>query len=143
MATNIPKNKENGCRNCGKKGHHHKDCRGDIICFICKKRGHRTFECPTKEPQRNFGATVRPTREMAAASVCDQPGPSDAVAAVQDSSMLKVSNPYVEVSVLGGRLCKLTSLIDTGSPVSFVKYRAIANLVSKDKIKLEPANRVL
>lgn len=124
VVTSVARNKENGCRNCGKKGHHHKDCRGDLICFICKKKGHRTFECPSKEQQRNFGATARATREAAAASVYAQPGPSDAVAAVDDSSVLELSDPYVQVCALGGRPCNLTSLIDTGSPVSFIKYKA-------------------
>ncbi|KMQ83125.1 hypothetical protein RF55_20865 [Lasius niger] len=39
-------NKDVPCRNCGKKGHAHKDCRGEPTCFYCKEKGHRRFDCP-------------------------------------------------------------------------------------------------
>ncbi|KAL6257285.1 hypothetical protein P5V15_007106 [Pogonomyrmex californicus] len=33
------------CRNCGKKSHSHKDCRGNLTCFYCKAWGYRKFDC--------------------------------------------------------------------------------------------------
>jgi len=36
---NKPVNKL--CRNCGGANHHHKDCRKELTCFLCKGKGHR------------------------------------------------------------------------------------------------------
>lgn len=60
------------CRNCGKKGHNHKDCRGEPVCFYCKAKCHRQFDCPnarkketkasqpTRFPQSSVAANVEP-----------------------------------------------------------------------------------
>jgi len=33
------------CRNCGGANHHHKDCKKELTCFLCKGKGHRRFDC--------------------------------------------------------------------------------------------------
>lgn len=33
---------DSSCKNCGKKGHHHRDCKEkELTCFYCKQKGHR------------------------------------------------------------------------------------------------------
>ena len=36
------------CRKCGELGHLEKDCKGEILCLICQKKGHRFTECGEK-----------------------------------------------------------------------------------------------
>lgn len=39
--------KDSVCKNCGKKGHGHKECRATTITyFYCKEKGHKSYECP-------------------------------------------------------------------------------------------------
>jgi len=42
----VKEPKDDLCRNCGKKGHSHKECRNEVTCFYCKQKGHRAFDCP-------------------------------------------------------------------------------------------------
>lgn len=51
---------EGVCKNCGKKGHSHQECRGEPTCFYCKEKGHRLFECPLI--RRKEGKPPTPTR---------------------------------------------------------------------------------
>lgn len=123
------KSKENTCRNCGKKGHAHKDCRGEPTCFYCKSKGHRQFDCPAlkkKEASAPAGARTitaqrTPFRPTAAAVSVEEEQP-DSVAVVQDTeSRLEINTPFVRVSELMGEPINPTALIDTGSPVSFIR----------------------
>jgi len=36
------------CRKCGEVGHLEKDCKGETLCSICQKKGHRFTECGEK-----------------------------------------------------------------------------------------------
>lgn len=39
--------KDQICKNCGKRGHHHKECRStQVTCFYCKDKSYRSYECP-------------------------------------------------------------------------------------------------
>lgn len=41
------KQKDDSCRNCGrKKGHTHLECRSQLMCFFCKAKRHRQYDCP-------------------------------------------------------------------------------------------------
>lgn len=52
----------NNCRNCGKQGHHHKECKNSVTtCFYCKKKGHRSFECPDLKRKNPQAATSQST----------------------------------------------------------------------------------
>jgi len=43
------------CRKCGVLGHRDENCRGtSLICKLCKKEGHISFVCPTKQTQKNY-----------------------------------------------------------------------------------------
>nr|GEY76694.1 hypothetical protein [Tanacetum cinerariifolium] len=39
------------CRNYGKPGHATNDCKGDWVCFRCKKPRHKIVDCPESKPQ--------------------------------------------------------------------------------------------
>jgi len=123
----IEKPQIQACRNCGKKGHNHKTCRGQLTCFYCKVPGHRQFDCPNKKPG---GSTVSRTQPKPSAVVAAVTGCGDAVpsvdvaaevAAVKDpESTLEIASPLISISSICRKSCKLVALIDTGSPVSFI-----------------------
>lgn len=133
------KTKDSTCRNCGKKGHQHKECRGEANCFYCKKKGHRTYECPAlKRKEVKPGSKVQPST-LTTATVTDStagnstPENSAAkilVAAVEELDReLITDNAYVKVHSLNGEPRNLSALIDTGSPVSFVKSEIYVNVL--------------
>lgn len=136
------------CRNCGKKGHSHRECRGEATCFYCKSKGHRQFDCPAKKKQRaTGGASQVPAASVAAAVTTDQE--TSSVGAVQEAAteparnQLIVSSPFVEVCSLGSIKCKLIALIDTGSPVSFVKYSVYQKFIESCNSKLDSPEKTL
>lgn len=59
---------DNACKNCGKKRHSHLECKGEPICFYCKEKGHRLYECPqVKKKQGNLMLSTRKPVEVAPA----------------------------------------------------------------------------
>lgn len=131
------KAKDNSSRNCGKPGHSHKDCRGEPSCFYCKEKGHRRFDCPVLKKKESKPAIKATTSSGATtASVVPESQPSDTVAVVQAGcNRLVVDDPLVKVSNLQDREINLLALIDTGSPVSFVKNRVYKKFI-------EPFNKM-
>ncbi|XP_029169193.1 uncharacterized protein LOC114939131 [Nylanderia fulva] len=116
---------DSSCKNCGKKGHSHQQCRADATCFYCKERGHRRFDCPALRKKESRTA-AKVTSASTVAATCRDLDPADAneVAAVDEvGSQLVVDNPLIQVS-LSRTTEKLLAMLDTGSPVSFVKASA-------------------
>ncbi|XP_067205030.1 uncharacterized protein [Linepithema humile] len=112
------------CRNCGKKRHSHKDCRGELTCFYCKSKGHRQFDCP-KVKDRNGGKPPTAQRSSmatvaAAVTVDDEEEEVVACVSVATGGNLEITEPFAEISSICGKECKIRALVDTGSPVSFV-----------------------
>lgn len=118
-ANATTKAKDGACRNCGKKGHGHKDCRGEVICFYCKEKGHRRFDCPLLKkdgPGRKptaasalaAGVTEEsPSTSQVAAGVSEEHPPESMIAAVQEGPRrLIVSDPLTAVdSIYIGAFC--------------------------------------
>ncbi|KMQ85270.1 gag protein [Lasius niger] len=80
------KAKDSTCRNCGKKGHGHKDCKSELNCFYCKEKGHRRYDCPAlkkKETKTTVKASGSPI--VAAASVISGSEDLGEVAAVDET----------------------------------------------------------
>jgi len=125
-ATNsMAKPKDGACRNCGKKGHGHKECKGEIIC--CKEKGHRRFDCPLLKKKDGKGQKQTATSAVAA-GVSEESSSADVVAVVQEGlRRLVIEDPVIDVDSLLGKLSQLAALIDTGSPVSFMKYKIFNN----------------
>jgi hypothetical protein len=129
ITTSAQKSKDGACRNCERKGHTHKDCRGDLTCFYCKAKSHRQFDCPTLK-NRSSGKPAAPSsawssrqpQSTAAAAVAEEVAVDNVVTVVSEEkgTKLKLYQPYVNVAELCKRKCKLSALVDTGSPVSFV-----------------------
>lgn len=78
-----------------------------------------------------------------AGSVRAETPTADAVATIEDvGNTIETSSPVVEVSHLNGRRCKLLALIDTDSPVSFIKLETFKNY-RVDNSKIQPTARKL
>jgi len=119
----VYKTKDNTCRNCGKKGHSHKDCRSDLVCFYCKSKGHRKYDCPKLKDKNKTTVPNQPRLAMTAGAVEEDETPGETVAfiAEEDGRQLELSGSIIKVDSIGGQNCELTAMVDTGSPVSFVK----------------------
>jgi len=121
------------CRNCGKKGHNHQlssiISREQLICFYCKVPGHCQYDCPNKKPGGTTSVRMQPKSSAVAAAVTrteeTEPAVEDAaaeVAAVREpETTLEIASPLIRISSLCKRNCNLVALVDTSSPVSFVK----------------------
>jgi len=135
------KAKEAACKNCGKKGHHHKDCRGEATCFYCKEKGHRTYDCPSlkKKEQRTSPAAPGPAVRTAASVESEDPSTTTTVAAVSEASTkLEVTSPFIEVCQVGEKECSLLALVDTGSPVSFIKVKTLYKYIEPNSEIVKP-----
>lgn len=147
---------DSACKNCGKKGHSHLECKGEPICFYCKEKGHRLYECP--QVKKKQGNQMLSTRKPVGVAAADTPeadddgaedgeedGEDETVAAVgeQVSDRLELSNPSVGISAIEERKCELAALIDTGSPVSFIKYSVFCKFFEPTGVKVEPSTRRL
>jgi len=133
--------REVACRNCGKKGHSHKECRGELVCFYCKNKGHRRFDCPALHKR---DAKIPTARSQPSAASVSTDVSANSVASV--SSVLKnieICNPFITVNNINGKSCNLSALIDTGSPVSFVTARVYEKYVKPTDNKMLPVNSKL
>ncbi|KAL6256750.1 hypothetical protein P5V15_011684 [Pogonomyrmex californicus] len=121
VSPNVNKVKDTACRNCGKHGYTHKECRGDPTCFFCKEKGHRQFDCPTlRNRQGAQGPRRQQTVQVAAAVFKEAAEDSVALISEDESSRLKLSRPLMQVNSIYNNACELVALMDTGSPVSFI-----------------------
>lgn len=132
------------CRNCGKKGHVHRICRhSDVTCFYCKAKGHRSFECPKLNRGRS-GSAAAGAAAMSGPRAYGEFSTAGRTVAVVDgvSDKLHVENVLVHVVRLNNVDCDLSALIDTGSPISFIRFD-IYNVFFKDRCeRLEPAGEM-
>jgi len=132
------------CRNCGKKGHNHQNCRAQAVCFYCKAPGHRQYDCPNKKPGGFSNSKLSPKSSAVAAAVTgvEDPAPVEEVAAVRDPrTTLEIVSPLISISSICNKNCKLMALVDTGSPVSFVKNSVYLRYCSC--LVLKPSSRNL
>jgi len=150
-ANTTAKPRDSTCRNCGKKGHGHKDCKVEVSCFYCKEKGHRRFDCPLLKKkdakgQRQPGTSTvaAGVTEAAAAGVAEDHSLANMAAVVQEGPrQLVIDDPLVCVDSLLGERRKLTALIDTGSPVSFAKNSVYRDYVKPARVRLSPSYRIL
>ncbi|XP_070526381.1 uncharacterized protein [Cardiocondyla obscurior] len=132
---------ERPCRNCGGRGHFHKECKADVTCFFCKAKGHRQYDCPVL---KNRGNRTERAAPRTAANIDEDGaagGPSgETVATVRETDRrVEVDEPYLDVRGLQGEDCKFRALIDTGSPVSFIKNTVYKNYIEPKRLLLKPA----
>lgn len=105
------------CRNCGKRGHTHNDCRSqEVLCF-CKIKGHRSYECPRLDRGGRRAAPATSGYGVTGTSATGR-----TVAMVQNEDKLIVANVCVCVENIQGVTCQLRAIIDTGSAISLLHY---------------------
>lgn len=137
-AANIMKSKEIYCRNCGKKGHINKDCKVEFSCFYCKQKGHRRIDCPVlKKKEAKQQPTWRAPAVESAASVSQEPTSDFVAAVVGPRKVLETEDTFINVDSLCENSVKLAALIDTGSPVSFVKLNVYDKYIVSSGIAIQ------
>jgi len=100
--------------------------------------GHRQFDCPNKKPAGTTGVKTQPKTSAVAAAVTGtgDAAPAAEVAAVRDTdTTLEIASPLIRINRLCKRNCKLVALVDTGSPVSFVKDTVYTRYCSDFELK--------
>jgi len=60
----VKEPKNDLCRNCGKKGYSHKECRNEVTCFYCKQKGHRAFDCSLVKAKNENSSPAGPTGDL-------------------------------------------------------------------------------
>lgn len=103
QSSSASKNKNGVCKNCGKKGHTHQECRGDTVCFYCKTKGYRQYECPAiKNKATNKAAVSTRSATQATAAISNEVTPNNVVAAVgeSDNKRLELDKLFVKISRL-------------------------------------------
>lgn len=138
------KNKDQTCTNCGKKGHATKDCRNpEIVCFFCKEKGHRKPECPRwkNRAETAAGQARSGTAVSAVAETAETAETSETIASVMECRSLAISNKPVKLRKINNVNCELRALVDTGSPVSFIKRETFKNLFRGSSRASEASNR--
>jgi len=131
------KSKETMCKNCGKKEHHHKECRAEATCLYCKGKGHKKFDCPIlKRKDHKLLPAAQSLATTAHGSIVNKV-----------LATLEVNNPFMEVNEVNGKKCNLLALVDTSSPVSFIKVNVLlkykessCDIVKTVKTKLRNLN---
>ena len=106
------------CYNCNKTGHIFKNCakpkRERESCYDCGGMGHIAKNCPTRETKES-----KETKEkLQVSNVYEDPAEEESV------EHRKLVTYEVKDSILQQVLC-LDTLLDTGSPISFIKERFI------------------
>lgn len=61
----------------------------------------------------------------------------------ETSTKLELKNPIITITEIAGKECKLSALIATGSPVSFIRLDKYEKLIKSDKIELKSTCRKL
>nr|XP_012230098.1 PREDICTED: uncharacterized protein LOC105676627 [Linepithema humile] len=108
-----------------------------------RSKGHRQFDCPTLKNKGTQPNTTRAAVSSTAAAVSTEETSSEVVAAVleEEGSLLELSRPFVTVTSLCNRVCKLSALVDTGSPVSFVKHSVYEYAIKPFVPAVKPVNK--
>lgn len=96
------------CRNCGKRGHRHKECRNtEVTCFYCKGKGHRSFDCPQLKKRRRLQSQSAYTPPSTRAA----PAGGQTIAAVEEATdRLIVDDVLLNVVTINDRKCDLRAL---------------------------------
>lgn len=130
VSNNGTRNKgaEEAGRSLNKRSADAKTGKREFTCYKCNEKGHRAYECPLKAKERKSGTGGASSSSAAAASVTssDQPEerPEETVTSVNmqgSNNRLTVCKPCVEICRLNGKEVKLSAMLDTGSPVLYVK----------------------
>ncbi|KYM97844.1 hypothetical protein ALC62_11459 [Cyphomyrmex costatus] len=109
-----------------------------LWCVYCKTKGHSRSDCPKlkKKDQtppstgssssKQNSTALELTKDSTQVGCVSQTSNSEVTSIVSDevdeSRMLDLRHPVIEVTNINGSPCSLDALVDTGSPVSFIIY---------------------
>ncbi|KYQ53606.1 hypothetical protein ALC60_00522 [Trachymyrmex zeteki] len=100
----------------------------DEICSYCKAKGHRKINCFKLKKKEGTQPASSTTSSVAAAEE-DTPATSEkstvAAGTENSSRAITMDNSVPKVKAIDGINCQLPALLDTGSPVSFVRKHII------------------
>ncbi|XP_026829817.1 uncharacterized protein LOC113563025 [Ooceraea biroi] len=126
----------------GKVGHLAKHCRtAGTFCVYCRSQGHLRNDCPKLKRKEQQGCTSQPTAAGAVSTVQAAQDPSNTIALVRESGeIIKINGSPLKIVKFNGSDCNLFALLDTGSPVSFVRSDIYNMFFTRSAESLNPPN---
>lgn len=106
------------------------DSTKDSSCVYCRTKGHVRADCFRLKRKEQTKQTSSPSSSATVAAVEDPPAPDSTVALINNHK-LEISDPVLKVTKINDVICELKSLLDFGSPVSFVHPAVIDKLMPK------------
>lgn len=128
------------------KGHLHKSDRPkDIVCFYCKVKGHKQPDCP-KLLRRKLSVEQRKsgTESSSVSAVHSSEEVDRMTASVREiPAAIRMSTPCLKIVSMNRHSCEIDALMDTGSPVSFVKPSVVQKFCRETKREIVDSSRSL
>ncbi|KAK2574692.1 hypothetical protein KPH14_012996 [Odynerus spinipes] len=130
------------CDTCGKMGHHQRQCRKNLqSCVYCKASGHQRENCPKLKAKERASPSAPQNRPTVATVSNDQDDQEkQTVAFVQPEVGITLLTDYSPFKIikLNNNECSLIALLDTGSPISFVRLDVYEKFLKGREINLSP-----
>ncbi|KAK2578394.1 hypothetical protein KPH14_012645 [Odynerus spinipes] len=121
--------KDSGCRNCNRRGHTARQCTSpEIKCFYCREKGHQKWDCPKLKKRTGQPPSSHQGSPSTSTSSATTSSNQRVVATVTASDTLRLNSPFVIITRINDIIIDLEALIDTGSPVSFIKFETYKKL---------------
>ncbi|XP_029673030.1 uncharacterized protein LOC115241419 [Formica exsecta] len=112
------------CGSCGKSGHLQKNCKNSsFFCAYCKTPGHLRADCfkLKREEQAATSAQTAPVAAVSATGVIPKDEETVAVVQFDNGRNLTIPDALAKITRLNMKDCLLFALVDTDSPISFIK----------------------
>lgn len=109
-----------------------------LTCAYCRLKGHVKADCWKLKRKEQFSTTASGSSASPQVAAAEEvsPSPKDGqpiVGCVEESKrQLQISSSVIEIVTFNKQSCNLFALVDTGSPVSFIKESVCKSFFEKD-----------
>lgn len=123
-------------KSSNKAGQHQAKITKDIFCVYCRTKGHVRDDC-YKLKRKEQQQTTSHSPAATVSAVDDKASEETTVALVNEDKAIKTGKIILTLSKINGVACKLSALIDTGSPISLVSNTVLEKYLKSSSSVLE------